>query len=461
MTSLARRGLPAIYLALCLLLGGSSSGGVLATAFLQLSGIGLIAYVYLYQRPAALMRTERHLLLLGGCFALIGICQLIPVSPAVWRHFPGRGGVADGFALLGTPLPYLSVSLWPAATLSTILALIPPLAIVVLAISGGSDSLRPIAWTLVACATVSFVLGFAQIVGSDQSPLYFYHVTNRGESVGFFANSNHLSTLGIMSLPFLAALATRGGNDDKGLSGAAGKWAALGCLAGLIMFGVVIDRSFAGIGLLVPSMIGSYFIFRAERARIALPVMFGVVFLAAAVFVTVAYLSPSVNGFALSDLSLGAHGRANFAKHTYSAFLTFLPLGSGLGTFIQLYPQFDHNGVTATYVNHAHNDWLEFLLEGGLPAVMLLGAFLIWWARQAFFSWRDGGPRARFARAASVASGLAMMHSLVDYPLRTPALGVLFALCCALVARPLSTVTSQLFSETAAKVRGRMVSIDD
>lgn len=453
------------------MLGGSSSGGAAGAALLQLCGIALIGYVHLYQRPVTLMRSERHLLLLGSGIAVIALCQLVPLPPAIWRHLPGRETVASGFALLGAAPPWLPVSLWPAATLSALLALIPPLAMLVLVVSGGSDSLRPLAWTLVLYAAVSFVLGFAQIIGSDLSPLYFYHVTNRGQAVGFFANSNHLATLGVMTLPFIAALAARdgdgarrGGDERRGgerLGDAAGKWATLACLAGLVMFGVVVDRSFAGIGLLVPALIGSFFIFRAERARVALPVMSGVIVLAVGVFVAIAYLSPVVNGFAFSDLAMGAHGRMGFARHTLSALRAFMPFGSGLGTFIQLYPQFDDGGVSDAYVNHAHDDWLEFLLEGGTPAAAVLGTFVIWWARQAFFAWRDGGVRARFARAASVASGLLMLHSIVDYPLRTPALAVLFALCCALVARPLSTVTSQLFADKASQTRGKMLSADD
>ncbi len=461
MTALVRKGLPALYLALCIVLGGSSSGGVIGAAFLQLCGIGLISYIYLFQRPATVMRPERHLLILGSGIALIGLYQLIPLPPAIWTQLPGRSALASGFALMHTPLPWLPLSLWPAATLSAVLALVPPFSMIMLVIYGGNESLRPLAWTLILCAALSFILGFAQIIGSDQSPLYFYHVTNRGETVGFFANSNHLSTLGIMSLPFLAAVAARGADDGQELGNAAGKWATLACIAGLIMFGVVIDRSFAGIALLIPSLIGSFFIFRAERARVALPAMFGVVLVAAGVFVTIAYLSPIVNGFAFSDLILGANGRAGFAKHTIPAAIAFLPFGSGLGTFIQLYPQLDNGVASAVYVNHAHNDWLEFLLEGGLPAIALLGLFVVWWARHAFFAWRDGGTRARFARAASVASGLVMLHSVVDYPLRTPALAVVFALSCALVARPLTTMTAQLFADKTTQARGRMVSADD
>ena len=89
--------------------------------------------------------------------------------------------------------------------------------------------------------------------------------------------------------------------------------------------------------------------------------------------------------------------------------------GFGLGTWPAVYPayaRFD-NGLAA---NHAHNDWAEWAAEGGLPFVALLAMLAIWSIRPALDSlWGIGVP-AVFA------------HSLVDYPLREPALAVLLFL---------------------------------
>ena len=89
--------------------------------------------------------------------------------------------------------------------------------------------------------------------------------------------------------------------------------------------------------------------------------------------------------------------------------------GFGLGTWPAVYPayaRFD-NGLAA---NHAHNDWAEWAAEGGLPFAALLAMLAIWSIRPAVDSlWGIGVP-AVFA------------HSLVDYPLREPALAVLLFL---------------------------------
>jgi len=97
--------------------------------------------------------------------------------------------------------------------------------------------------------------------------------------------------------------------------------------------------------------------------------------------------------------------------------------GFGLGTWPIVYPayaRFD-NGFTA---NHAHNDWAEWAAEGGVPFVALMGLLALWSVRPALDSLWGIGVLAVF------------LHSLVDYPLREPAVAaVFFAMMGALAAR--------------------------
>jgi len=59
--------------------------------------------------------------------------------------------------------------------------------------------------------------------------------------------------------------------------------------------------------------------------------------------------------------------------------------------------------------------------------------FFAWWLIAVWRVWRtaEGGP---FARAAAIASGAILVHSVVDFPLRTAAISVCFAMCLALLA---------------------------
>jgi O-antigen ligase len=120
---------------------------------------------------------------------------------------------------------------------------------------------------------------------------------------------------------------------------------------------------------------------------------------------------------------------------TLAATKEFLPLGSGLGSFRRVYPLFENpDTIVPTIVNHAHNDYAELALETGLPGIGLIVLFLIWWAAAARRAWTSSDA-SDFARAASIASAAILVHSLVDYPLRTAAISTIFAMCLALLVQ--------------------------
>ena len=128
--------------------------------------------------------------------------------------------------------------------------------------------------------------------------------------------------------------------------------------------------------------------------------------------------------------------RSEIWQHSGEAISDHWLGGSGIGTFPALYPQYeDPATVDRTYINHAHNDYLEILLEAGLPGAALLILFLVWWGNRALSIWRSQHS-AELARAACIASAAILLHSLVDYPLRTAAIATSMAMALALMADP-------------------------
>ena len=98
--------------------------------------------------------------------------------------------------------------------------------------------------------------------------------------------------------------------------------------------------------------------------------------------------------------------------------------GSGFGSFDLLYRQAEpFELLMPAYLNHAHNDWLQIVIEGGVPAIVLLVTLLAWLAHTAFIllvtTKRRRAPEDVVAISILVAIALA---SVVDYPLRTPAM---------------------------------------
>jgi O-antigen ligase len=127
--------------------------------------------------------------------------------------------------------------------------------------------------------------------------------------------------------------------------------------------------------------------------------------------------------------------RWTFASRTLAAARTYAGVGSGLGTFTEAYYRLGE--LTADHwvlANHAHNDYLELWLEGGVVAIVLLLWVLVVLGRQWIRVARrtepaaEGGSR-RAPRGMEIGCGLALLlialHSLVDYPIRTPAIACL------------------------------------
>jgi O-antigen ligase len=122
--------------------------------------------------------------------------------------------------------------------------------------------------------------------------------------------------------------------------------------------------------------------------------------------------------------------------NTAKAIPGFMPLGSGAGSFETLYPRYEDPGtITPTYTSHAHNDYLEIALEFGAPGVLLLIAFLVWWVGRIRSIWAS--PAADpYAQAATIVTAALLLHSIVEYPLRTAGISAVMAAFLAIMARP-------------------------
>jgi O-antigen ligase len=91
-------------------------------------------------------------------------------------------------------------------------------------------------------------------------------------------------------------------------------------------------------------------------------------------------------------------------------------IGWGLGTYVPVYPRFARYD-DGTYVNHAHNDWLEWSAEGGVFFAGLMLVVFLWTLRPA---WRS---------VWGIGVIFVCVNALVDYPFaRLAVCGWYFAL---------------------------------
>jgi O-antigen ligase len=127
--------------------------------------------------------------------------------------------------------------------------------------------------------------------------------------------------------------------------------------------------------------------------------------------------------------------RHNINRDGLKMFLKKPALGWGLGTFPVVYPQF-RTFYTNFFVNEAHNDYLQLLVEMGVLGFGTMLWFLITLYRQAIK--KIGHWTSDISGAVTLACMLGLsgilVHSAVDFNLQIPANAALFYVFCTIAA---------------------------
>ncbi|MDG4597924.1 MAG: O-antigen ligase family protein [Candidatus Contendobacter sp.] len=386
---------------------------------------------------------------------LLPLAQLLPVPLDSWASLPGRAfyaealrqadaGDADGSGR--------AVSLIPAATETAWLAMLPPLAVFLATIHLTGQRLLRLVLVFLSIATVQALLGLIQYGDGPNSVFRFGNFSMGDSASGTYISRNHLAGLLEMALPVSLALlmATVGHGRPPHASGGRGRrgrtfrqWlarfnvarinqaAVFGTVAIAILLGLIFTRSRAGVSM---AMLGILLCTLMFSHRLGGRNVYGLMGTFTAVGVGLASLiglAPVWTRFTLEDPL--EDGRWKIFDATVQAIGEFFPLGSGAGTFEAVMRRFhpaDFPGVT---INRAHNDYLEWLLEFGLMAGVLIAAWLLFYARQWGRVWGRGDwTPLRFAQAgAGIALWLMLLHSLADFNLRIPANAVFTAFLAA------------------------------
>ena len=117
-------------------------------------------------------------------------------------------------------------------------------------------------------------------------------------------------------------------------------------------------------------------------------------------------------------------------------------LGTGLGSFRLLYPQYRNFGEVSTAGGWVHNDYLQFWQEAGLPMLLLSLGLVAWVAWSIWKTLRDAGPEAlpRMGYLAAIAAIL--LHALVNFLFFFALVGTLVGLYLARLTTHASSATT-------------------
>ena len=427
-----------VLLLACCVLGGSARGDVPHLIVLRPLGVLLLGYG-LATLQWRLVTANGFLFAMALGIVALPALQLVPLPPAIWSLLPARDLVVEIDRLLGLAGAWRPLTLTPFETRNALYATLIPLAAFVLGLQLEHAERMRLLPVILALGGLSALIGLLQIQGAEDGPLYLYPITNNGMAVGLFANRNHQAFLLAMLLPMLGAFAASRGPLVRS--------AAL--LAGLVLLLLIlVTGSRAGLLLAVVGLLAlplflnrRDFAFRSSalpgrrRASLFRPTMarawLAFAILTAGLMTLTIVLGRAIAWERLLATGAAEEGRLMLLPTVLAMIARYFPAGSGMGSFERVYQVHEPDGQLGSAIaNHAHNDWLEVILTGGAPALILLGLALAAYLRRA---WQVLKPQAFASSCIAARLGLVLvlqmaLASIGDYPLRTPLLGVIFVL---------------------------------
>ncbi len=414
---------------------------------LELMSLPLLAYAV--WKPAFLTHLNKSFLIALGLLFVFPLLQWLPLLPAaLWQILPGREPYAAAVSTFGTETGWLRpLSLVPAETEDAWLAMLPPLAVFLVAIGLNEKNLKRMVFVFLAMAAFQAMLGLAQFGGGLKTD-FRLNPGDIGLALGTYVNRNHLAGLLEMALPIgLGMLVSRigsGGMDER--YGGRGWMRRLrqfvmrlprpnqtmlfAAVVVLLVLGLIFSRSRSGIMLGMLGIFLSSLLYGRHIGGVrsnSLATLIAAIGLALAAVIG---LAPVMERFSMEDAL--ADARWQIYATSLSVAWDFFPFGSGLGTFADVFIGYQPEFISK-FVNYTHNDYIQFIFEAGLVAVVVILMFLVLYAMRwpALLRGVSWDTLSFMQVGAGIGLLLMGLHGLTDFNLHIPANAMYFALLAA------------------------------
>ncbi len=374
-----------------------------------------------------------------------GVLQLVPFPRFVRDVLsPAAATVRSQLALDATHAPALrSLSLDPVATAWSLATAVACVIVFWTARhlferSSPRRVVSGIAWCGLTLATIVFV---QRVISPHQIYGFWTPIvrTPHPTPLGPFVNRNDLAGWLLMAIPLVlgyaaARVVSRG--DRRGVPAQLASIVdtRMVTLAGaLVLMSAALVSSLSRSGLIG---LGSGLVTMGVVARRRLGVGGGGVFVAAIVLLLLLALpytnTPALAARLTDTLPADVGGRLAIWRETWAMARDFLAVGIGVGAFergMLVYQQ----GSRLMFINHAHNEYLQVLTEGGLLIAFAVLAAIVAGASLVVQRLRSDSVRTFWIRTGALGGLIGVgVQSLWDTALRMPANGVLFAMVAAI-----------------------------
>lgn len=405
--------------------------------------------------------------LLAGILVL-PLFHLIPLPFSLWQALPGHANYAQALVDINANVndSARAATLVPSLTEFSWLAILPPIMVFLFTLSVPKEQLKTAVMVFLGMAVFQAILGLMQYGTGPDSLLRFSDTPSSG--LGTYPNRDHLAGFLEMALPLSLAMLTSSighshtarrhtRNLRQRLALLATSYlnqaVVYACISIAILLGLIFTQSRTGNVLAMVVILLSTIAF---SARLGGRNVYGLLGTFTAISIMLAIevgMAPVLNRFIHQDPLQDS--RWEIFNTTITAIGEFFPVGSGIGTFSQIFPRFQESGFNGTFVNRAHNDYLEWIMEGGIIAAILILLFLVLYISRWTKVIKRGEWRTfNFMQVGAGIGVFAMiLHTFVDFNLHIPANQIYFAFLAALFfyqsSNEANTASVQTISEAA------------
>lgn len=351
--------------------------------------------------------------------------QLMPLPNVIWNGLPQAH-----FTESLLPNPQLesmwkSLSIVPDDTLYSLIAAAPALFILWL-VSGLIQSEKHfIANLMVLSVLCQALIGIAQAAGVLKFSIYDYH--HQKVAIGLFASRNHFADLILMGTSLMFAVRQSWSLKHGGLVSEM----FFHTLLLVFLLAMIGSASRAGLALFLLLVVISYALSISRNHRF---IFIATAVLLAAVIWTNLELLPQTGivKTTFARFEITDDGRWDIWKNSWVVAHSYWPFGAGIGVFQQAYEQGEPlQSVNMPYINDAHNEYLQIIIETGMALFLFLISFIVWVIINKVKVITD-----EFLIFSPIFIGAIILHSAVDYPLRVIAVSTFVAFYCGLCWRP-------------------------
>ncbi|HXJ95833.1 MAG TPA: O-antigen ligase family protein [Terriglobia bacterium] len=419
-------------------------GGVVPAAYSAMEIVVFASLLALLIHETWQGRIELHVAMPPMLFALWLGLELVPLPPGLIRLLePARFQGPNPLHVSGTA--WVTLSIYPHATILTGIRFLAYLAAFVLAVHVFDSRRRSslLVRSLIGLGLFEAVYGSVEYLTGWEKIFTYSKQAYTGMATGTYINHNHFAGALEMTLPLVVGYVFyyfqiwqegRGRRSFRsGQSGSSAGFAAVACvfLVIVMLVGLLFSRSRSGI---LGALISLLFIALLAQLRVRRKTwLLGLfIFLAVAVgyglWIGLGPMLARFETLGLGQKEFDVATRLSFYKDALGIIRDYPWAGTGLGTFAVAFRHYQSDWVIY-FVEHVHNDYVEFAAETGLLGASLLFAPILYLLVRMVIAFVTDSRRYRpSVLLGCIGSVFAiLLHSATDFNLQIPANALVLA----------------------------------